>query len=266
MKHNFWRRLGTGTLVVFIMALIYWAFKSGFVRYEAIRDSVLPAFLWAWWLGDISDKRQARIVARKVRKMSEAEQAQYFEDYPKDKLLVDRINGKYAFGMIVGAIAITSYMWGVEANNPRDSWFRLGIFGFLVVLVLFWLSTAWWPSVLTQREKSVKQWEREVKKWRKIRKKYKHVKTPDDFAVLAAPVLRHRPVDDDPCAALNRANPMTLIAGKNLTHKELVLFIAGCKDEHVKEKLIEAEKNMETYIINLGRKVVEKNAVEPAKE
>lgn len=266
MKNNFWRRLGTGALVVCIMALIYWAFKSGFVRYEAIRDSVLPAFLWAWWLGDISDKRQARIVARKVRKMSDVEQTQYFEDYPKDKLLVDRINGKYAFGMVVGAFAITSYMWGVEANNPRDSWFRLGVFTFLIIVVLLWLSTAWWPSVLTDKERSVRQWEREVRKWRKIRKKYRLVKEPSDFAVLAGPHLRHSPLGDDPCASLDRAHPLNQIGGKNLTHKELTLFIAGCKDEHIKTKLEEAKVQIETYILNLGRKVVEQNAVVSAKE
>jgi len=248
------------------MTLVYLAIKSDMVRFEAIRDSVLPSFLWAWWIGDILDKRKPRVVANKIRKYSEAEKEQYFIDYPADKLLVDRINGKYAFGMIIGSIAIVSYMWGVEANNPRDSWFRLGVFTFLVLMVLLWLSATWWPSVLTERERAVKQWESEVRKWRKIRKKYKHVKTADDFATLAAPVLRHCPIDDDPSKALDRAHPLNQISGKNLTHKELLMFIAGCNDEHVKTKLTEAELNIATYITNLGKKVVEMNAVRTAEE
>jgi hypothetical protein len=266
VRCNFWRRLGAGALVVLIMGLIYWTLKTGWIRYEAIVDSVFPAFLWAWWLGDISDKRQARIVARKVRRMTEAEQAQYFEDYPKDKLLVDRINGKYAFGMTIGAASIIAYMWGVEATTPRDSWFRLGLFGFLGVLVLFWLSIIWWPTVQTLQETAVKEWERELRQWRKIRRRYKKVKSLEDFGVLVGPHLRHKPGDDNPLVSLDRERPLARVASKNLTHKELILYIASCKDENIKEKWQSKLHEIEEYFNDLGDKVLASNAAKAVKE
>ena len=259
MRANFWCRLGTGAMVVMVMSLVYWAIRSGTVRFEAIRDSVLPAFLWMWWFGDISDKRQARIVARRIRGMSEAEREQYFVDYPKDKLLVDRINPKYAFGMAIGAAAIISYMWGVEASTPRDSWFRLVFFAVLCLLVLLWLSLVWWPSAQTAQELSLKLWLRESRAWERIKKRYRKVKTVDDYVALVVGDLRHRVSGEDPMGQLARDVTLVGFKGRALSHKELVVAIGAASDDHVAEKLSEAKRSMEAYIRALGQKVVDAN-------
>lgn len=256
-----WEKIGNGVLIALGMALIYWAIRADWIRYQAIVDSILPAFLWMWWASDLSDKREPRKIARKIKDMSNAEKEQYFIDYPRHKLLVDRINPKYGFGMFLSAVTIVCYMWGVEAANPRDSWFRLIVCGVLAVLVFVWLSAVWYPSAQTEAERNVKLWERERKSWAKIRKRFRKVRTVEDFIALVAVDMRHRLCDDDPLGALDRSRPLVMYLGKPLTHRELLKVVDSVADQQIKDKMIEAKRVVENYLVMIGQKVVDNNTV-----
>jgi hypothetical protein len=178
---------------------------------------VVPVSMFTMLALDVTSKKQVRKRIKMLAKMTVQEREIYLAGHKDDRDLIDRICGKYWFGVFFIAVGIALFIGASQAHTGWNTVRYLGGMMFSFLLGLFWMFRIYKPSVQTLAEG-------ELEKWEGLQKRFKRAKTKQDLKDLLGAHLRFYTHGDTLGGAPDVSKPVALVDGQALTLVELKLI------------------------------------------